>query len=164
MIVSSTNVSLRSQNILLLALLAYSAYIIIRHCLITVIQLCILLTHALNYPIKPHYHIPSPPPSLRRCSSSRTATPSPPALTTPPAGCSTSAPTRSWPCTRTTTSSAASPVWPSASPAGCCSLAMTTSTVTSGMPCARTGPVSWRKGEGREGMEWELVGNGTSVV
>ena len=52
--------------------------------------------------------------------------------TTRRAGCSTSGLTRSWRCTATTTSSAASPVSPSASLDVCCSLDMMTSTVMSG--------------------------------
>ena len=53
---------------------------------------------------------------------------------TRPAECSTSGPTRSWPCTATTTSSAASPVSPSASLDACCLPDTMTSTVMFGTP------------------------------
>lgn len=68
----------------------------------------------------------------------------PQAQTTPPAGCLTCVPTRSWWCTPTTTSSAALPRWPSPKAAVCCSPAMTTSTATCGTPSKPTVQVSAR--------------------
>uniref|UniRef100_A0AAQ4R9E9 Guanine nucleotide binding protein (G protein), beta polypeptide 2 n=1 Tax=Gasterosteus aculeatus aculeatus TaxID=481459 RepID=A0AAQ4R9E9_GASAC len=63
-----------------------------------------------------------------------TAAPSPQAQTTPPAGCSTCAQTRSSASIATTTSSAASPPWLSRAPAACCWPVTMTSTATSGTP------------------------------
>lgn len=77
---------------------------------------CVFLYHAL----------------LSRFSFSRTATLSPRVRTMPLADCLISGPIKSWPCTRTTTSFAASRRWRSLNRDGSCWPATTTSTATSG--------------------------------
>lgn len=77
---------------------------------------------------RPHHLWP------KSCSSSPMAMPSPRDQMTPHVACLTCGLIRSCSCIPMTTSSAASPRLPSRAAAGCCSLATTTSTATSGMP------------------------------
>lgn len=91
-------------------------------------------------------------------SSFPMAAPSPPALTTRPAGSSTYVQTRSSASTATTTSSAGSPPWRSRAPVACCWPVTMTSTATSGTPWRETEQVG---GKGRRGerpivASWEL--------
>lgn len=85
-------------------------------------------SHALGLAPHPHHLWP------KSCSSSPMAMPSPRDQMTPHVACLTCGPIRSCSCIPMTTSSAASPRLPSRAAAGCCSLATTTSTATSGMP------------------------------
>jgi hypothetical protein len=68
---------------------------------------------------------------------------SPPGPMTPHVACSTYAPTRSWPCIRTTTSFAASRRWHFPNPVASCWPATTISTATFGTQCAPNVPASW---------------------
>lgn len=113
----------------------------------------------LYYMIQRVIHLPVLP-----LSSFPTAAPLPQAATTPPAGCSTCAPTRSSACTATITSSAASPRWLSRAPAVCCWLATTTSTATSGTPWRGTEQVGGREAalcccHVQESETWSLRGD-----